>query len=182
MFSQSELDLIKSSIKSIPNYPKPGVNFRDVTSLVEDGQAFAASVDMLARVYKDKNITKVVGAEARGFVFGAAVAHVLKAGFVLARKPNKLPRETLAKTYALEYGEDELHIHKDAIDHNDNVLLVDDLIATGGTMEAAIHLTRSLGAKVEHAAFVIALPDLGGVDKIQQLGVQAFSLVSFDGD
>lgn len=182
MYSQADLELIKSSIKSIPDHPKPGINFRDVTSLVEDGAAFAASIRMLTDAYRDKNITKVVGAEARGFVFGAAVAHSLNAGFVLARKPNKLPRATVSQSYALEYGEDQLHIHQDAIKAHDKVLLVDDLVATGGTIVAAIQLVRQLGGTVEDAAFVIALPDLGGLEKVTQLGVTPLSLVSFDGD
>ncbi|MER2491429.1 adenine phosphoribosyltransferase [Catenovulum sediminis] len=182
MTEQANLDYIRSSIKTIPNYPKEGIMFRDVTSLIEDGKAFAMSVNALAAQYKDKHITKVVGAEARGFIFGAAVANVLGAGFVLARKPNKLPRETVRQSYQLEYGEDELHIHKDALTADDHVLMIDDLIATGGTMEAAVKMVRSLGAKVEDAAFVISLPDLGGLAKLQALDVQAYSLVSFNGE
>lgn len=173
---------IKASIKTIPDYPKAGIQFRDVTSLVENGNAFAKSVDALVEPYKNMGITKVVGAEARGFIFGAAVANKLGCGFVLARKPNKLPRETISQSYQLEYGEDELHIHKDALDENDVILLVDDLIATGGTIEASVKLVRSLGAKVNHAAFVISLPDLGGEDKLKQLNIEPFSLVSFEGE
>ncbi|EWH09680.1 adenine phosphoribosyltransferase [Catenovulum agarivorans DS-2] len=182
MTSSADLAAIKSSIKTIPDYPKKGIKFRDVTSLVEDATAFSLSVKALAQPYKNSGITKVVGAEARGFIFGAAVANLLGAGFVLARKPNKLPRETISQSYQLEYGTDQLQIHKDALSANDNVLLIDDLIATGGTIEAAVKMVRQLGATVHSAAFVINLPDLGGVDKLRQLNVTPFCLVEFEGE
>lgn len=182
MNTEQTLAQIRASIKAIPDYPKPGIIFRDVTSLVEDGKAFKQAIECLAKPYMEQGITKVVGTEARGFIFGAAVAHLLNTGFVLARKPNKLPRETISQSYQLEYGEDELHIHKDSLNKNDKVLLVDDLIATGGTIEATVKLVRTLGAQVEHAAFVIALPDLGGEHKLRELGVEPYSLVAFDGD
>ena len=182
MNKEQTLAYIRDSIKAIPDYPKPGIIFRDVTSLVEDGEAFKKAIHSLAEPYLNSGITKVVGTEARGFIFGSAVAHLLNTGFVLARKPNKLPRETISQSYLLEYGEDELHIHKDSLNENDTVLLVDDLIATGGTIEATAKLVRQLGAKVEHAAFVIALPALGGEQKLRELGVEPFSLVSFDGE
>ncbi|WAJ71059.1 adenine phosphoribosyltransferase [Catenovulum adriaticum] len=173
---------IRDSIKSIPDYPKPGVIFRDVTSLVEDGDAFKQAVVALAEPFINQGFTKVVGTEARGFIFGAAVANILNTGFVLARKPNKLPRETISQTYQLEYGQDELHIHKDSLNESDKVLMVDDLLATGGTIEATAKLIRKLGAEVDHAAFVITLPDLGGEQKLHNLGIQSYSLVSFDGE
>ncbi|MCU4674979.1 adenine phosphoribosyltransferase [Catenovulum sp. 2E275] len=182
MINEQTLAQLKNSIKAIPDYPKPGIIFRDVTSLVEDGAAFKKAVECLAQPYLNKGITKVVGTEARGFIFGSAVANILNTGFVLARKPNKLPRETISQTYQLEYGEDELHIHKDSLNPTDTVLLVDDLIATGGTIEATVKLVRQLGAQVEDAAFVIALPALGGEQKLRNLGVEPYSLVAFDGE
>ncbi|WP_440903972.1 adenine phosphoribosyltransferase [Catenovulum sp. SX2] len=182
MTSSAVLAEIKSSIKTIPNYPKAGIMFRDVTSLVENGRAFALSVQALTEPFKNQGITKVVGAEARGFIFGAAVANALGAGFVLARKPNKLPRETISQDYELEYGSDELHIHKDSLNDTDKVLLVDDLIATGGTIEAVTKMVRQLGAKVENAAFVINLPDLGGADKLRDLNITPYCLVEFEGE
>ena len=182
MTSSAVLAEIKSSIKTIPNYPKAGIMFRDVTSLVENGRAFALSVQALAEPFKNQGITKVVGAEARGFIFGAAGAKALGAGFVLARKPNKVPRETISQDYQLEYGSDELHIHKDSLNNTDKVLLVDDVIATGGTIEAVAKMVRQLGAKVESAAFVINLPDLGGAEKLQALNITPYCLVEFEGE
>lgn len=182
MTDASVLAEIKASIKTIPDYPKAGIQFRDVTSLIENGEAFRQAVIALAAPYQNKNITKIVGAEARGFIFGAAVANILGCGFVLARKPNKLPRATVSQAYQLEYGEDELHIHQDALNAKDNVLLIDDLIATGGTIEACAKLVRQLGATVEDAAFVIALPDLGGEAKLTAMNIQSYSLVSFEGE
>ncbi|WP_301098864.1 adenine phosphoribosyltransferase [Otariodibacter sp.] len=176
-----QLDLIKSSIKSIPNYPKEGIIFRDITSLLEVPEAFQASIDAIVAEFKDKGITKVVGTESRGFIFGAPVALALGVPFVLVRKPNKLPRETISQSYTLEYGEDTLEIHTDSIQAGDNVLIIDDLLATGGTVEATIKLIRRLNGDVAHAAFVIWLPVLGGAERLEKMGVKSFSLVSFDG-
>ncbi|TNH07507.1 adenine phosphoribosyltransferase [Testudinibacter sp. TR-2022] len=175
------LELVKSSIKSIPDYPKKGIIFRDITSLLEAPQAFQATVDLITAHYKDKGITKVVGTESRGFIFGAPVALALGLPFVLVRKPRKLPRETIAQNYQLEYGEDTLEIHIDAISTEDNVLIIDDLLATGGTVEATVKLIRRLGGKVEHAAFIIKLPELGGAERLQKVGITSYNLVSFDG-
>lgn len=177
----SQLDLIKSSIKSIPDYPKAGIIFRDITSLLEVPSAFQATVDAIVAEFKDKGITKIVGTESRGFIFGAPVALALDVPFVLVRKPKKLPREVISQSYTLEYGEDTLEIHKDAINANDNVLMIDDLLATGGTIDATAKLIRRLGGTVEHAAFVIWLPDLGGKERLEQEGIKSFSLVSFEG-
>ncbi|MEG9475460.1 adenine phosphoribosyltransferase [Mannheimia indoligenes] len=177
----SQLDLIKSSIKSIPDYPKAGIIFRDITSLLEVPTAFQATVDAIVAEFKDKGITKIVGTESRGFIFGAPVALALGVPFVLVRKPKKLPREVISQSYTLEYGEDTLEIHKDAINGNDNVLMIDDLLATGGTIDATAKLIRRLGGTVEHAAFVIWLPDLGGKERLEQEGIKSFSLVSFEG-
>ena len=158
----TQLDLIKSSIKSIPNYPKEGIIFRDITTLLEVPAAFKATIDLIVEQYRDKGITKVLGTESRGFIFGAPVALALGLPFELVRKPKKLPRETISQSYQLEYGQDTLEIHVDAISEGDNVLIIDDLLATGGTVEATVKLVQRLGGVVKHAAFVINLPELGG--------------------
>lgn len=175
-----QLELIKSSIKSIPNYPKEGIIFRDITSLVEVPEAFKATIDLIVAEYKEKGISKVIGTESRGFIFGAPVALALNVPFVLVRKPGKLPRETIAQSYQLEYGQDTLEIHTDAIQAGDNVLIIDDLLATGGTVEATVKLVERLGGEVKNAAFVINLPELGGEQRLRQLGVVPFSLVNFE--
>ena len=176
-----QLELIKNSIKSIPDYPKPGILFRDVTSLMEDPQAYAAAIAILVERYRNKGITKVVGTEARGFLFGAPVALALGVVFVPVRKPGKLPRETLSESYELEYGTDQLEIHVDAIKPGDNVLVVDDLLATGGTIEATVKLIRRLGGNVTDAAFIINLFDIGGEQRLEKQGINCYSLVSFPG-
>lgn len=176
-----QLELIKNSIKTIPDYPKPGILFRDVTSLLEDPQAYAASIALLVERYRDKGITKVVGTEARGFLFGAPVALGLGVGFVPVRKPGKLPRETYSESYELEYGTDRLELHKDAIQSGDVVLVVDDLLATGGTIEATVKLIRRAGGEVRDAAFIINLFDLTGETRLKALGVESYSLVNFPG-
>lgn len=176
-----QLELIKNSIKSIPDYPKPGILFRDVTSLMEDPQAYAASIAILVERYRDKGITKVVGTEARGFLFGAPVALGLGVGFVPVRKPGKLPRATFSESYELEYGTDALELHKDAIKPGDVVLVVDDLLATGGTIEATVKLIRRAGGEVQDAAFVINLFDLTGEARLTSMGVKCYSLVNFPG-
>ncbi|SMR99706.1 Adenine phosphoribosyltransferase [Vibrio mangrovi] len=181
MMTTDTISLIKSSIKSIPDYPKPGILFRDITSLMEDAQAYRATIQLLVARYKDMGFTKVVGTEARGFLFGAPLAIELGVGFVPVRKPGKLPRETVAETYELEYGMDTLEIHIDAIQDNDQVLIIDDLLATGGTIEATTKLIRQLGGKAEHAAFVINLPELGGDKRLEALGLDIYSICDFDG-
>ena len=179
--TQEKLALIKNSIKSIPDYPKPGILFRDVTSLMEDPEAYRATMQILIDRYKDKGITKVIGTEARGFLFGAPLALELGVGFVPVRKPGKLPREVIGESYELEYGQDTLEIHVDAITEGDKVLLVDDLLATGGTIEATTKLVRRLGGIVEDAAFVINLPDIGGEERLKGIGLNVFSICDFDG-
>ncbi len=176
-----QLEYLKNSIKSVQDYPKPGILFRDVTSLLEDPKAYALSIELLVSQFKDSGITKVVGTEARGFLFGAPVALGLGVGFVPVRKPNKLPRETLSESYELEYGTDKLEIHTDAIKAGDKVLVVDDLLATGGTIEATVKLIRRLGGEVTEAAFVINLFDLGGEQRLEKMGLNIFSLVPFPG-
>lgn len=176
-----QLKYIKDSIKTIPDYPKAGILFRDVTSLLENPKAYSASIELLSEHYSESGVTKVVGTEARGFLFGAPVALALGVGFVPVRKPGKLPRETISESYELEYGTDTLEIHTDSIQLGDKVLVVDDLLATGGTIEATVKLIRRLGGEVVHAAFIINLPELGGEARLTQQGIHCYSLVSFDG-
>lgn len=171
----------RAYIRTIADYPKAGIQFRDVTTLLNDAHAFNAAIDTLALHYADIALDQVVAIEARGFIIGAALASKLGLGFVPVRKAGKLPADTLKQTYALEYGEDTLEVHQDALAVGMRVLLVDDLIATGGTALAAISLIRQLGAEVVHAAFVIDLPDLGGMQHLQANGVQPFVLCQFEG-
>ncbi|MFC3913818.1 adenine phosphoribosyltransferase [Pseudaeromonas sharmana] len=175
------LTFIESCIKTIPDYPKPGILFRDITSLVEHPQAFKTTIDLLVEHYRQVPLDKVVGTEARGFIFGAPVAAALGLGFVPVRKPGKLPRSVFEESYELEYGLDRLQIHDDAIQPGERVLIVDDLLATGGTVDAAIKLIRRCGGLVDQAAFVISLPDLGGEEKLRAAGVEPLSLVQFGG-
>lgn len=177
----TQLELIKSSIKSIQNYPKEGIIFRDITTLLEVPAAFKASVDLIVAHCRDKGITKVLGTESRGFIFGAPVALALGLPFELVRKPKKLPRETISQSYQLEYGQDTLEMHTDAVKAGDNVLIIDDLLATGGTVEATVKLVQRLGGEVKHAAFVINLPELGGEKRLNDLGVECYTLVNFEG-
>ncbi|HGO5290458.1 adenine phosphoribosyltransferase [Photobacterium damselae] len=179
--TQEKIELIQSSIKSIQDYPKPGILFRDVTSLMENPDAYRATMEVLTERYKDKGITKIIGTEARGFLFGAPLALALGVGFVPVRKPGKLPRQVIAESYELEYGKDTLEIHLDAIAEGDKVLLVDDLLATGGTIEATTNLVRRLGGVVEDAAFVINLPDIGGEERLKGLGLNVYSICDFPG-
>lgn len=172
---------LADSIRAIPDYPRPGIVFRDITTLLGDARAFRRAVDELVQPFAGLKIAKIAGIEARGFILGGAVAHQLSAGFVPVRKKGKLPLETLRATYALEYGTDEIEIHRDAVQPGERVLLVDDLIATGGTAEAAVNLLAGLGAEVVAACFIVDLPELGGADKIRRLGVPVRTLVSFGG-
>jgi adenine phosphoribosyltransferase len=173
--------LLEQVIKSVQDYPKPGILFRDVTSLMQDGAAFAAVIDHLKQHYSGHGITKIVGTESRGFIFGAPLAYAMGVAFVPVRKPGKLPRETIAESYQLEYGQDTLEIHLDAIAPEDKVLLVDDLLATGGTIDATTKLVRRLGGQVADATFVVNLPDLGGQQRLEALGLTIHSLVDFPG-
>ena len=174
------LDL-KTLIRTIPDYPKKGILFRDITTLIEDPKGFRECVERLAAAHRDKGITHVAGIEARGFIFGAGVAIALDVGFIPVRKKGKLPGETIGQNYALEYGVDTIEIHADVVNADDSVLLVDDLIATGGTALAAATLLRRTGATVDHAGFVIDLIDLGGADKLRAMGIDVFKLVDFEG-
>jgi adenine phosphoribosyltransferase len=179
--NQDKFVTIKNSIKSVPDYPKPGIIFRDVTSLMEDAKAYQASIALFVEKYRDQGFTKIVGTESRGFLFGAPLALELGLGFVPVRKPGKLPRAVISESYSLEYGDDTLEIHCDAISPGDKVLVVDDLLATGGTIEATTKLIRRLGGEVKHAAFVINLPEIGGEKRLIDLGIDVYSLCEFDG-
>src|SRR5687768_14577650 len=174
------LDL-KPLVRSIPDYPKKGILFRDITTLIEHPEGFRESIERIASAHRGLGITHVAGIEARGFIFGAGVAIAMSVGFIPVRKKGKLPGETIGQNYALEYGVDTIEIHADVIDGNDRVLLVDDLIATGGTALAAAHLLRRTGATVANAAFVIDLFDLGGAEKLRQAGLDVFKLIDFEG-
>lgn len=173
---------LKDAIRTIPDYPKPGVQFRDVTTLMGDAQAFRRSVDELVYPYAGNKVDKVADIEARGFILGGAIAHQLSAGFVPIRKKGKLPRDTVRIAYSLEYGIDEMEMHRDAIEKGERIILVDDLIATGGTAEAAAKLLLQMGAEIVAACFIIDLPDLGGRKKLEALGVPVRTLVAFEGD
>ncbi|HEY2706710.1 MAG TPA: adenine phosphoribosyltransferase [Caulobacteraceae bacterium] len=168
-------------IRTIPDYPKPGIMFRDITTLLGDARAFRRAVDELVQPFAGTKIDKVVGIEARGFILGGAVAHQLSAGFVPLRKKGKLPHQTRAVEYALEYGSDSMEMHLDAVAAGEKVMLVDDLIATGGTALAAIQLLREADAQIVAAAFVIDLPELGGAAKLRAAGVPVSTLVAFEG-
>jgi adenine phosphoribosyltransferase len=172
---------LRDLIRSIPDYPKPGILFRDITTLLGDPRGFRDVIDALAGRYHESNITRVAGIEARGFIIGGAVAHQLGAGFVPIRKPGKLPAQSVGCDYALEYGTDRLEMHADALNPDDRVLVVDDLIATGGTAEAAVRLVETVGGVVEECCFVIDLPDLGGRARLERLGQRVYSLLEFPG-
>ncbi|MBK8009471.1 MAG: adenine phosphoribosyltransferase [Rhizobiales bacterium] len=174
------LDL-RASIRTITDYPKPGIKFRDITTLLGNARAFRRAVDDLVNPWAGSKIDKVAGIEARGFIIGGAVAHQLSAGFVPIRKKGKLPYETVRIAYSLEYGIDEMEMHKDAVGQGERVILVDDLIATGGTAEGAVKLLRNMGAEVLAACFIVDLPELGGAAKLRALGVPVRTLVSFEG-
>jgi len=180
--TEAQLQQLKSAIRTIPDYPKKGIMFRDVTSLLENAKAFSLAIELLTITYQNKGFTKVVGTEARGFLFGAPLALALGIGFIPVRKPGKLPGDTYAQAYQLEYGEDVLEIHQDALTKDDNVLIIDDLLATGGTIEATTKLIRRLGAHVSHAGFVISLPDLGGESRLTGMNIISHSLIQYQGD
>ena len=173
---------IKSLIRTVPHYPKQGVMFRDITTLLKDPVGLRVTIDELARRYQDMKIDKVAGIESRGFILGAPLAYVLGKGFIPIRKKGKLPAETIGHDYELEYGTDRIEIHTDAIDKGERVLLVDDLIATGGTAEAACKLIEKIGGKIVECCFVIDLPDIGGRTRLEKHGHKVFALCEFEGD
>ena len=172
---------LKAAIRSIPDYPKPGIMFRDITTLLGDARAFRQAVDQLVQPWAGGKIDKVAGIEARGFILGGAVAHQVSAGFIPIRKKGKLPFKRVSVGYSLEYGIDEMEMHEDALARDERVILVDDLVAPGGTAEAAVKLLRQMGGNVLAACFVIDLPDLGGADRLRKLDVPVRPLVSFAG-
>lgn len=173
---------IKSRIRTIPHYPKQGIMFRDITTLLKDPVGLRIMIHELVNRYTGKKIDKVAGIESRGFILGAPLAYSLGVGFVPVRKKGKLPAETVGHDYELEYGVDRIEMHVDAVAPGEKVLLVDDLIATGGTAEAAVMLIRKLGGEVVECAFAIDLPDIGGTKRLEKLGVKTFALSEFEGD
>ena len=174
-------DTLVSAIRNIPDYPKPGIMFRDITTLLGNARAFRRAIDELVHPYAGSKIDKIAGIEARGFILGGAMAHQLSAGFIPIRKKGKLPHETVRVAYSLEYGLDEMEMHKDAVTPGEKVILVDDLIATGGTAQGAVKLLRQMGAEIVAACFVIDLPELGGRAKLEALDVPVRTLVAFEG-
>jgi len=171
-----------SFIRTVPDYPKPGIQFRDITTLLKDPTGFAAAIDALVARYRTTPISKIVAIESRGFLFGAPLAVALGLGFVPARKPGKLPGKTTGHDYTLEYGVDRIEMHDDAITAGDNILIVDDLLATGGTAHAAVSLVQKMGGRVVECAFLVDLPDLGGRARLEALGLPVFALCAFAGD
>ncbi len=173
---------IKSRIRTVPNYPKPNIQFRDITTLLKDPVGFRVTIDDLVRRYKDVKIDKIAGIESRGFILGAPLAYALGKGFIPIRKKGKLPAETIGHDYELEYGTDRIEIHTDAIGKGEKILLVDDLIATGGTAEAACKLIEKMGGKIVECCFIIDLPDIGGRARLEKMGQKVFALCEFEGD
>src|SRR6201989_2539635 len=172
---------LRAAIRNIPDYPKPGIMFHDITTLLGDARAFRRTVDELVQPWAGMKIDKVAGIEARGFILGGAVAHQVSAGFIPIRKKGKLPYKRVSIGYSLEYGIDEMEMHEDGVAPGDRVILVDDLIATGGTAQAAVKLLRQIGADVLAACFIIDLPDLGGAAKLRAMDVPVRTLMSFEG-
>ncbi|MDX9752514.1 MAG: adenine phosphoribosyltransferase [bacterium] len=171
---------LKSTFRIVPDFPKPGIQFVDITTLLLNPKAFQYAMDAMAEPYKGKSIDKVIAVESRGFIFGSPLALQLQAGLVLVRKPHKLPAETFSHTYALEYGQDAIEMHKDAVSPGETVVIVDDLLATGGTVEAAKKLLSNMTCQIEGISFIVELPILGGRKKLEPVPVH--SLVTFDFD
>lgn len=179
---QSLQSRLQNAIRTVPDWPKPGVQFRDITPLFQAANLWSEVIVHFARHYQDKKLDAIAGMEARGFILGAALAHAMKLPFIPVRKQGKLPYQTLSENYELEYGAAVLEIHIDACQPGDRVLLVDDLIATGGTLLAGLKLFQRIGAEVVEAAVVIDLPELGGADKCRQNGLPVYSLIQFEGE
>ncbi len=173
---------IKTLIRTVPHYPHQGIMFRDITTLLKDPVGLRSTIDQIVKRYKGQSVSKVVGIESRGFIIGAPVAYQLGVGFVPIRKKGKLPAQTLGHDYELEYGADRIEIHADAISPGERVLLVDDLLATGGTAEAAAALIAKMGAQVIECCFIVDLPDLGGRKRLEKLGLRVFALCEFEGE
>ncbi len=173
---------IKSRIRTVPHWPKQGVMFRDITTLLKDPIGFKLVIDDFMKRYKDQEIDVIAGIDSRGFILGGALAYLMEKGFVPIRKKGKLPAETVAETYELEYGTDTIEIHKDAIEDGQKVLIVDDLIATGGTALAAAKLVKKLGGEIVEMAFIVDLPDLKGGEKLEKAGIKYYAQCEFEGD
>ena len=172
---------LKKYIRSIPDYPKKGILFRDITTLIKDEKAFKEAIDQLVKITSKIKFDKLAAVESRGFVFASALSYNLSKSFILMRKKGKLPADTFSQEFVLEYGKATIEIHKDSINKNDSVLIIDDLIATGGTAEAASKLVEKSGGKIAGFIFVINLYDLGGIKKLQEKGYKAHSLIEFPG-
>lgn len=178
---ESQVTDLKGLVRTIPDYPKPGILFRDVTTLMGDAQGFKAAIAQMAEPFRTQPVDAVAGIEARGFILGGAIADRLGCGFVPIRKKGKLPWKTIGQEYSLEYGVDAIEIHEDAIRKGERILIIDDLIATGGTAEAAVKLVRRSGGEIVGAAFIIDLPELGGAKRLEVLGVVSHALMAFEG-
>ena len=173
---------IKSKIRTIENYPIKGVMFRDITTLLKDPEGLCDSINKLVDRYKDLDIDKIAAIESRGFIIGAPLAYLLNVGLVLIRKPGKLPAETIDQDYKLEYGTDRIEVHVDAIEKGEKVLIVDDLIATGGTAEATVRLVQKMKGDIVECCFIIDLPDIGGRERLENMGQKVFTLCEFEGE
>ena len=180
--TMNELDYVRSTVRQVPDFPKPGILFLDITTATKDAKAMNLMIEFLYEKFKDENIDYVAGIESRGFIFGAPLACKLGAGFVPIRKPNKLPADTIKESYSLEYGTDTIEMHADAIKAGDRVLVIDDLLATGGTAVAACNLVKKVGAEVVASAFIIELDPLKGREKIEAKGVKVVSMLNYDLD
>ena len=180
--TMNELDYVRSTVRQVPDFPKPGILFLDITTATKDAKAMNLMIDFLYENFKDEKIDYVAGIESRGFIFGAPLACRLNAGFIPIRKPNKLPANTIKESYSLEYGMDTIEMHADAVKEGDRVLVIDDLLATGGTAVAACNLVKKVGADVVAAAFIIELDPLKGREKIESKGVKVVSMLNYDLD
>lgn len=182
MITANDLEYVREHVRQVPNFPKEGILFLDVTTIVKDAKAFDKCIDFLYEKFKDEKIDYIAGIESRGFIFGAPLACRLNAGFITIRKPNKLPAETIKETYSLEYGTDTIEMHSDAVKPGDRVVVIDDLLATGGTAAATCNLVRKAGAEVAAAAFIIELTPLKGKEKIESKDVKVISMLEYDLD
>ena len=180
--TMNELDYVRSTVRQVPDFPKPGILFLDITTATKDAKSLKLMIDFLYEKFKDEKVDYVAGIESRGFIFGTPLACRLGAGFVPIRKPNKLPAETIKESYSLEYGTDTIEMHADAIKEGDRVLIIDDLLATGGTAVAACNLVKKVGADIVAAAFIIELDPLKGREKIEAKGVKVVSMLNYDLD
>jgi len=180
--TMNDLDYVRSTVRQVPDFPKPGILFLDITTATKDAKSMNLMIDFLYEKFKDEKIDYVAGIESRGFIFGAPLACRLNAGFVPIRKPNKLPADTIKESYSLEYGTDTIEMHADAVKAGDRVLVIDDLLATGGTAVAACNLVKKVGAEVVASAFIIELDPLKGREKIEANGVKVISMLNYDLD